>query len=112
MVPIYVEDNTTLTITGTIQDGLPPTPTNGQTDSDSTSGTPPASGLAEVGLGTLALDPATGNFYSGGTFVGYSFATTNINGSSAASVPGGVIDVQNANACRGPIFPTTKCSGW
>ena len=98
VVAIYVDPGDRLTIKGTIREGLPPTPTNGQVNSSSPSGTPPASGLAEVGLGTLALAPVAGNFYSGGTYVGYTFNQANINGSTPAGVPGGTIDVQNANA--------------
>src|ERR1019366_6882164 len=97
VVAVYVNPATTLTISGTIAEALPPTPANGQADT----GTAPASGLAEVGTGTLVLNPTdsfgnpASNTYSGGTYVGYTFGAANSSGASPAGMPGGTITVQN-----------------
>ena len=51
-----------------------------------------SSGLADLGPGTLVL--GGNNSYTGSTYVGYTFGITNVNGSTAPTVPGGVIDIQ------------------
>ena len=56
VVAIYVDPGDTLTLSDTIAEGLPPIPGNGQAPSARR----PASGLAEVGTGTLVL---AGNEY-------------------------------------------------
>ena len=93
VVAIYVDPGDSLTLANTIAEGLPPIPTGG---APTTVGTPASSGLAEVGTGTLVL--AGNNSFSGGTYVGYTFGNVNNTGVTAAGLPGGVIDAQNANA--------------
>lgn len=93
VIAMYVAQNTVLTLPNTIAEGLPPIPAGGP---PTTVNEPASSGLAEVGLGTLVL--AGDNTFTGGTYAGYTFGNVNDSGASAAGLPGGTIDVQNANA--------------
>ena len=90
VVAIYVDAGNSLTLSGVISEVAPAQPAGLPAT------TAPASGLADIGAGTLIL--AANNTYTGGTYIGYDFGSVNTNGASAASVPGGIVDVQNSGA--------------